>query len=202
MTISFPMSFPTGFSYKSWTMAGTCVVARNISPQSLKEQLYQHSGERWRVAFSYAPLKPEYARKLMAFLMALRGGTGTFQWGDTVLSTPSGNAGGTPVVNGASQTGTALATTGWAPSITGIMKAGDFFQVGNSYFLVLQDVNSDGSGQATLDIFPRIRTSPSNGASIITTNPKMLLRLEEPEQGWSGSIEGVYDMGFSAVEAT
>lgn len=85
-----------------------------------------------------------------------------------------GTQGGTPLVNGASQTGASLVTDGWSNSITNVLRAGDIFTVAGVFavnpvtkistgrlqsFLVTASVNSDGSGNATLAISPGIVTS-------------------------------------------
>lgn len=85
-----------------------------------------------------------------------------------------GTQGGTPLVNGAAQTGASLVTDGWSNSITNVLRAGDIFTVAGVYsvnpvtkastnrlqqFLVTASVNSNGSGQATLSISPSIVTS-------------------------------------------
>jgi hypothetical protein len=102
---------------------------------------------------------------------------------------------GTPLVDGASQTGATLVTKGWTNSQTGILKAGDIFTVAGVYsvhpvtkvstgklqqFVVTADANSGSStGPATLSIFPSIvlasgatptlatvSASPADGAAI------------------------------------
>lgn len=97
---------------------------------------------------------------------------------------------GTGVVNGAAQTGSSLVTNGWTASITGLLNVGDVFTVAGVYavnpksrqstgalqnFVVTAAVNSDGSGNATIPIYPAITTSgayqtvsasPANGAAI------------------------------------
>lgn len=85
-----------------------------------------------------------------------------------------GTATGTPLVNGATQTGTSLVTDGWTNSITGILKTGDVFTLAGVFsvnpvtgtstgnlqqFTVTADANSDGSGNSTLTISPGITTS-------------------------------------------
>lgn len=85
-----------------------------------------------------------------------------------------GTQGGTPLVNGASQTGASLITDGWSNSITNVLRAGDVFTIAGVYavnavtkdstnrlqqFVVTSSVNSNGSGQATLSISPSIVTS-------------------------------------------
>lgn len=92
-----------------------------------------------------------------------------------------GVATGTPLVNGAGQTGASLVTDGWTNSTTGILKAGDVFTIANVYsinpqtyqstgilqqFVVLSDANSGAStGPATLSISPAI-----NDGSLTTTD--------------------------------
>lgn len=91
-----------------------------------------------------------------------------------------GALGGTPLVNGAAQVTTGwaetqnLVTDGWSNSITGLLKKGDVFTIANVFavnpmskqttktlrkFSVTADVNSNGSGQATLVITPAIISS-------------------------------------------
>lgn len=97
---------------------------------------------------------------------------------------------GTPVVNGAGQTGSSLITNGWTASISGLLNVGDVFTVAGVFavnpksrqstgslqnFVVTAAAASDGSGNSTLSIYPAIVTSgayqtvsnsPATGASI------------------------------------
>lgn len=85
-----------------------------------------------------------------------------------------GIATGTPLVNGASQTGANLVTDGWTASQTGILKQGDVFTIAGVYhvnpiskvstgvlqqFVATADCNSDGVGNSTVPISPSIVTS-------------------------------------------
>lgn len=91
-----------------------------------------------------------------------------------VASRTVGTQGGTPAVNGASQTGASLITDGWSNSITNVLKAGDIFTIAGVYavnpvtkqttgrlqqFVVTTSANSDGSGNSTLAISPSIVTT-------------------------------------------
>lgn len=97
-----------------------------------------------------------------------------FSMDQNVASHTSGAQGGTPLVNGASQTGDSLITDGWSDSITGVVKKGDVFTIASVYavhpvskanlgylqqFVVTADKDSDSSGNATLAISPSIVTS-------------------------------------------
>lgn len=85
-----------------------------------------------------------------------------------------GPLGGTPLVNGASQSGASLITDGWTSSAAARLKQGDVFTIADVYavnpqtrvstgvlrqFVVTADVSSDGSGNLTAAISPSITTS-------------------------------------------
>ena len=84
-----------------------------------------------------------------------------------------GTKAGTPLVNGASQTGSSLVTDGWTAS-SDILNQGDIITIAGVYrvhpetkqstgelqqFVVTADASSDGSGNATISISPSIITS-------------------------------------------
>lgn len=87
-----------------------------------------------------------------------------------------------PLVQGASQTGNDLITDGWATHSTGILKAGDWIQLGTTsssrMYMVVADANSDATGVATLTIVPELRSSPADNAAIVYTNCMSVFRLE------------------------
>jgi len=85
-----------------------------------------------------------------------------------------GPLGGTPLVNGAAQTGSNLVTDGWTAAAALRLRAGDVFTIANVFgvnpqnrqttgalqqFVVTANVSSDGAGNATVPIFPAIVTS-------------------------------------------
>jgi hypothetical protein len=65
----------------------------------------------------------------------------------------------------------------------------------------LSDTNSDGSGYATFDIFPRLRESPAYYNPIIVNSPKGLFRLTGNQQQIDIDQVQIYGIGFSAIEA-
>jgi hypothetical protein len=84
---------------------------------------------------------------------------------------PNGTGGGVPLVNGASQTGGSIITDTWSNNITNVVRAGDVlkFAGDNGVYRVRSDHNSNGSGQATINIVPNLRLSPANNAAITRT---------------------------------
>lgn len=94
-----------------------------------------------------------------------------------------GAQGGTPLVDGASQTGSNLVTDGWTAS-TQVLNEGDIItltgvnavnpqnrqDVGQlRQFVVTADVTSDGLGAATIPIFPAI--TPTGAFQTVTASP-------------------------------
>jgi len=117
------------------------------------------------------------ARIWRAWFLSLNGMEGTFWLTPSLDATARGVATGTPLVNGASQTGQSLVTDGWTISQTGILKAGDWFQLGNYLYNVMQDADSDGTGNATFDIWPDLRSAPADNDALTVSSPKGLFRL-------------------------
>lgn len=88
-----------------------------------------------------------------------------------------------------------LYTTGWTPNTTGILKAGDFLQLGSGgnsrLHMNLADADTDGSGNAALSIFPALTSDIEDGTAIIVQGAKGVFRMATNEPRWviSNSIE-------------
>jgi hypothetical protein len=119
-------------------------------------------------------------------------GTGLgFDWylDQNIRSHKVGPLGGSPVVNGAGQTGSSLITSGWTAAAASRVKKGDVFTVGINavnpqnlqdtgalrQFVCTADGSSDGAGALTLQISPPIiisgpfatvTGSPANSAAL------------------------------------
>lgn len=159
-------------------------------------------GEWW--AGEIAPptqAHPEWA-EWAAWLGALRGQQGTFLYSPWWGRVPRGVATGTPLVNGAGQGGAkTLNTKGWTFNTLGILRAGDYFQLGSGatsrLYQVLRDADSDGSGNAALEIFPAVRDTPADNATIRILRPEGVFRLATDIR--SGSFEPGRVGSFEAV---
>jgi hypothetical protein len=206
MSISYPLSLPTTTSYKKMNLTATNVVGLSKSPFTLQQQTYQWPGEAWMLDVALPPMKIDQAQAWVAFLVSLRGQLGTFYAGDEALLAPRGIATGTPLVNGAQNSmSMTLVTKGWTVSVTGILKAGDYIQLGTGVqqrlYKVLTDANSDSSGNATLDIFPRLREGVSDNQPISLTSCQGTFRLPTNDRMWSVDEALIYGIDFKAEEA-
>lgn len=100
-----------------------------------------------------------------------------------------GNYAGTPLINGTMVNGNQIITDGWSASVTGLLKQGDVFTIAGVYsvnpqnytttgmlqeFVVQADVNSNGSGQATITVSP----SMNNGLATTTNAEGQTISLK------------------------
>jgi len=207
MAESYPLAFPTHTGIAKVQLSGTDVVSLSESPFTFKQQVVRHSGARWSAIISIPPVKRDNAEYWNSFLLRLRGSYGSFTMGDPNGATARGtasSAAGTPVINGGSQTGNELAIDGLPTSETGYLKAGDYIQIGggvtSQLYKVLEDVNTNGSGEATLNLWPDLRSSPANGATVVVSGAKGLFKLSGNTAVWDIDANGFYSITFSAVE--
>lgn len=198
-----PISLPDA-SFASITLTARNVVSRTRSPFTLATQVHEHQGQLWRAEVDL-PLKARAdAEAWLAILADIGSGALRFHLGDPAGASPEGSWGGAPVVNGASQTGQTLTCDGFTVSTTGIVKAGDYFQLGSGVnqrlYKVVEDADSDGSGNVTLKFWPRLRESPSDNESIITNDTKGTFELLE-DLSWSWQAPSLTRISFIAAEA-
>lgn len=203
MTISYPISLPTTpYAAKSRvTMANSVSIAK--SPFSYSQQAQAHQGQQWMFDITMPKMGRVQAEQWVAAMAKLKGRYGTFLMGDFDGQTPMGTALGTPLVMGASQVGDSLITDGWTANKNGLLLPGDYFQLGSSstsrLYKNLDTVNSNGSGQATLTIWPNLRSSPGDNAALTLTGAKTVCRLVA-DFPFSADEMSVYSITFSAEE--
>lgn len=208
MTISYPLSTPTNIGIANITLSAENAVAISQSPFTYQQQVVAHPGQRWAASISLPPMKRPDAEYWVAFLLSLKGQIGTFLLGDPNCVTAQGSASttpGTPLVNGAGQTGDTLIIDGLPVSTTGYLLPGDYIQLGSStttqFYKVLTQVNTSVSGGATLDLWPNLRSSPADNSTIIVANTKGRFRLKDNVTQWGINEISSYGITFDCVEA-
>lgn len=157
-------------------------------------------GSRWVLDLSFDNRITATARKLAGFLAKLNGQEHRFRMHDHFLSSPRGVATGSPTVNGAGVTGFLIPTAGWTPSTTGILLYGDMISIGGELKMISDDVDSDGSGNATVHVSPPLRKSPVNGSAILTQSAVGIWMLSTNEVSTSWRQPAIGSIQFSAEE--
>ncbi len=205
MAITYPLSLPSSpTAFRRFSLSTQSVNAIAKSPYTFEEQIQTYQGMLWSAGVTLPPMKRETAAQWIAFLTSLNGMEGTFLLGDPAGITPRGIGTGSPLVNGASQTGRTLDTKGWSTGITGILLAGDYIQLGSGVtsrlHQVVQDASSDGGGLASLEIWPVLRESPVADSAIVINSAKGIFRLTGNTSRFEVDFTSFYGLGFSAVE--
>lgn len=167
-------------------------------------------GAKWKLSVVLPPMLEGDAEPWTAFLADLGGKAGRFYAGDPLRRVPRGSAAsspGTPLVDGAAQTGSSLKVKGGPNSVSNWLRKGDYLAVGlpsgsRSLHKVTADAATDGTGKVTLAIRPALRESPADGATVILSDPTCIMRLIDDEQAmWRMTPGGVYAISFEAIEA-
>lgn len=203
MTISYPVSLPAAFAAARTTMRQCNTVGESVSPFSAEQQLYVHQGQWWEAEIKLPPMARDDAEDVLAAFLSLRGKEGSFLL-PAPNTAPRGAGGGTPLVDGASQTGLTLAVKGGPLSTTNWLKAGDWIQLGSGsstrLHKVLVAASTNGTGRCTLDIWPRLRSSPADGASVVITSCKGLFQLTSNMQDYEIGAAMIYGYTLACRE--
>lgn len=204
---TYPATIPTTVAPSSTTWRIQRIIGSSQSVFTGEQQVYQYSGEWWECEVTMPPMRTANAREFISFLVSLRGQYGSMYLGDWDCRTALGTAGssaGTPLVNGADQTGNSLICDGAPVSQTGYLKAGDYIQLGSGstsrLHMVVADSNSDGSGNFTLSIEPALRESPTENLAIVVASTKGVFRLVSNATGWDTNAVSTYGITFGARE--
>lgn len=208
MAITYPLSIPTNVGIENINLRAVNAVAYSMSPFTFVGQAQAFPGQMWQADITLPPMKRQDAEEWVSFLVALRGQLGTFLLGDPNCKAPRGSASiipGTPAVKGASQTGNTLDIDGLPLSQSGYLLAGDYLQLGSGensrLYKVLSTVDTDGSGEATVDIWPDLRSSPEDNDLVTLTDTVGRFRLSSNETSWTIGESSSYGISFGAVEA-
>lgn len=211
MAITYPLTAPTTPSPRSGPFRNRAAVAASRSPFTFEEQVQVRQGMLWAFSVDLPPMSEDDAAEWVAFLHELNGREGTFLMTPPGLGSPRGNPVGTPLVDSAASPAPnqardrTLVTDGWTFSATGVLKKRDLISIGSGaatrVYMVLDDVDADGAGAATFDIWPRLRETPTDNAAITTSSPKGTFRLATNEMAFTVELAQIYGISFDVVEA-
>lgn len=149
------------------------------SPLTGAIQTISRPGERWEYELTWDKLYGANREDVLAFFARLNGMEHRVKL-SVFGRTQRGAFSGTPVVDGGSQTGNTLNVRGASTGVTNWARAGDFIEVANHLYQIVADADSDGTGDVALSIIPGLRSSPSDGASVETSDPQGTFILTSP----------------------
>lgn len=198
MSGSFPLT-PSPSAIKIQSLAPTRVSVAH----SLRRSTRTTGAQRWLVTADWMGLTRSQFAPIQAFVIAQRGQWDSFTMVLPGHKAPQGAATGTPLVNGAVQSGRSLLTDGWTPGTAGILKAGDFIGIAgqSKVYMVTADANSDAAGNATLTIEPALMGSPADNAALVVRNVPFTLALASDTLEMAVQPPVLYNFSLSLVEA-
>ncbi len=181
----------------SWEMVAN---SRSFtSPFTGAIQVAQRGGNRWRVTLTMNALNKGERATMQAFVSRVLAEADNFTLPPSAY-TQRGAGGGTPLVAGASQTGYSLNIDGAPASVTGWLKAGDFFEVDNQLKMVTEDVDTSGTGTATINFAPELRRSPSDNDPLDIDTPEGVFRFASNVSGWTSYSPALSDFTITCIE--
>tara|TARA_R110000764_G_scaffold26612_2_gene63084 strand:+ start:1867 stop:2427 length:561 start_codon:yes stop_codon:yes gene_type:complete len=184
-----PLSFPN-VGIQSISLRLKRAVAVTSSPFTFDQQVFQHQGAIWEAEVSLPPLSHAEARSVEAFIVGLKGRSGTFTFNHPLhTSTASVITAGIGAVRSETLTSTAGSSA---------VEAGTYFQAGNYLYMVTSD---KAAGVATLSFQPPLRTAVQHATVLNFSSPKSLFRLASNDIGWSTDIASMYGFSFAFTEA-
>lgn len=185
--------------------------AASQSPFNSSTQRTDRGAAFWQASASFINFTGARRAELMAFIAEMRSQSNSVRL--PVFDNPKNGAyGGTPLVDGGSQTGTSINIKGASFSVADWIKRGDYFSIDvngeHELKIATADASSSGGGLVTVSFQPTLRASPLDSAAIyvedgVLTRPQGVFFFSEAVNGWSsrpGSTDKVSNSTLSFVE--
>jgi len=203
---TYPLTVPSSPYYQKSTWALQRKTALSVSPFSGAQQIFEYDFALWSATMSLPPMLRSDAANWQAFILKLHGRKGTFLLGDPDARTPRGTISGGVTLGASISVGAyTIAISTSQNSLANAFRAGDYIQLGSAatskLHMIVDDVNTDSSGNADINIEPAIKTAEASGETVVYTNPKGLFRMESPMIDWDADEVSKYGITFDAMEA-
>lgn len=177
------------------------IVSKSITG---RRQARQIGGQYWKLNAVFPPMTRAQFAPIYAFMIKQRGAFESFTVTPPVVGASQGPGGGTPLVNGASQTGRTIVTDGWPTGATlTILKAGDFIKFANhtKVYMVSVDATCDTNGDSTISIEPALVTSPATNTAITYASVPFTVYFENDAIEFQTDKSGFYQFELDMCEA-
>jgi hypothetical protein len=164
-------------------------------------QRIERMGNRWRISVTMPPMVNDGLKR--EWLSALVRGKQEGARMEFPLMGFTPLPAGTPVVDGASQSGRTLSIEGATANL--VVRDGQFFSIetGGQHYLYMNVGQTilDGTGAGDLTIEPMLRVSPADGDTIHMAKPMIEGFIRGEEQMWQISLGNILGLAFDLVES-
>jgi hypothetical protein len=131
-------------------------------------QTVARPGEHWEYTCNWRNITGGVRADILAFFARLNGGEHRALM-PFFGQVQRGALGGSPVADGAGQTGSTVNIRGADLSVTDWIKAGDVLVWGRTIHIATTDASTDGAGDVAVPIAPQIRRSPTDGETVFVS---------------------------------
>jgi len=170
----------------------------NLSSQSIsgRTQVRNIGGQRFEFSAQYTRMTRSEFAPILVFTMAQRGSAETFTIVLPQISSKSGDASGTILVNGAADIG---ATTVGVDGVTGTLKAGDMVKFANHSKVYM--LTADRAGDGNISIQPALRVAVPNNNAVTFDSVPFTVRLNNDVQEFNLGSASLVDYEIDMIEA-
>jgi hypothetical protein len=167
---TYTTDYPQHVAPNNFTVFSTAQTTATTT-QSLRRIVSTRGGQRFGLRFNYAPMTRDKFMPLWAFLVKQAGQYGTFS-----IALPNQECRGSLSKPNASTLQTNQATSGNSVQVknfnanqTNVVRAGDYFRfLGRTkLYIATADVNSDGTGLATIPCYPNIDVTIAQDIEVV-----------------------------------
>jgi hypothetical protein len=132
--ISFPLDLPTSPGFTECSLDAATIAGMTVGEFDGAQQVQDWSSDPgWKFGGSLPPMDRATAAAWLTWRLSMRGVLGCFYVTPPNGRTPRGSFAGTPLVNGASQSGRILLADGFTASAVNVVLKGDYFSLGAGY---------------------------------------------------------------------
>ena len=194
-------TFPTspGFSALSFENNRPTLVNASLSGRRAVRQI---GSQYFTFTVSMPPMNQNDAMDIFAFLQKQKGSFETFQ-----IKIPLQNRGAeksstaVKVVGSHSAADSTIALDGFAASTTGVLKAGDLIKFAGhtKVYMVQSDIDSDGSGAATVSIEPGLVSTLADNEVVTMNQPDFTVYLVS-DVVYQADRNSIFNISFDVRE--
>jgi hypothetical protein len=194
-------AFPTSPSFRTLNFQNNrpALINQSISGRRAVRQI---GAQYFSFSVSMPPLNQSNAMDIFAFLQKQKGSFETF-----TIQLPTQNRGAdksntsVKVVGAHNTTDNTISLDGFTASTTGVLKAGDLIKFSHGkVYMVQSDINSDGSGAATVTIEPNLVETLADNEAVIMNQPSFTVYLPSGEILYATDPTGFYSISFDVRE--
>jgi len=168
-----------------------------------RRQARQIDGQKFRLRLRFPVMTRSQFAPILAFIMKQRSQMESFQYTPPTIDDAQGSASTVISVAGAISAGvTSCSIDGMGNSTNGVLKAGDYFRFTGQtkVYMVVSDVNSNGSGAGTLTFEPPLRSNVADNVVIIYNNVDFTVGLTGDIQEFTIGTENYFQYEVDLIE--